>query len=57
MGQVAVSDANYIRQLIFRTQRPEVRAAACRIVEALDAAAEYKRRASRSSGRRSRASA
>jgi hypothetical protein len=57
MGQVAVSDPNYIRQLIFRAQRPEVRAAACRIVEALDAAAEHKRRASRSSGRRSRASA
>jgi hypothetical protein len=57
MGQVAVSDPDYIRQLIFRAQRPEVRAAACRIVEALDAAAEHKRRSSRSSGRRSRASA
>jgi hypothetical protein len=57
MGQVAVSDPDYIRKLIFRAQRPEVRAAACRIVEALDAAAEHKRRASRSSGRRSRASA
>jgi hypothetical protein len=57
MGQVAVSDPDYIRQLIFRAQRPEVRVAACRIVEALDAAAEHKRRTSRSSGRRSRASA
>jgi hypothetical protein len=56
MGQVAVSDPDYIRQLIFRAQRPEVRAAACRIVEALDAAAEHRRRAARSS-RRSRASA
>jgi hypothetical protein len=57
MGQVAVSDPDYIRKLIFRAQRPEVRAAACRIVEALDAAAEHKRRASRSSGRRARTSA
>jgi hypothetical protein len=57
MGQVAVSDSDYIRQLIFRAQRPEVRAAACRIVEALDAAAEHKRRSARSRGRRSRASA
>jgi hypothetical protein len=37
---VAVSDPEYIRQLIFRARRPEVRAAACRIVEALDAAVE-----------------
>jgi hypothetical protein len=57
MGQVAVIDPSYIREMIFRAQRPEVRAASCRIVEALDAAAEHKRRASRSSGRRSRASA
>jgi hypothetical protein len=57
IGQVAVSDPDYIRQLIFRAQRPEVRAAACRVVEALNAAAEHKRRTSRSSGRQSRASA
>jgi hypothetical protein len=42
MGQVAVSDPNYIRQLIFRAQRADVRAATCRIVEALDAAADHK---------------
>jgi hypothetical protein len=57
MGKVAVSDPDYIRQLIFRAQRPEVRAAACRLVKALDAAAEHKRRAARGGGRRSRASA
>jgi hypothetical protein len=57
MGQVAVSDPDYIRQLIFRAQRPEVRAAASQIVEAIDAAAEHKRRASRTSSRRQRTSA
>jgi hypothetical protein len=57
LGQVAMSDPNYIRQLVIRAQRPEVRAAAARLIEAIDAAAEHKRRASRSTGRRSRASA
>jgi len=57
LGQVAMTDPNYIRQLVIRAQRPEVRAAAARLIEAIDAAAEHKRRASRSTGRRSRASA
>jgi hypothetical protein len=57
LGQVAVSNPEYIRQLVIRAQRPEVRAAAARLIEAIDAAAEHKRRASRSSSRRSRASA
>jgi hypothetical protein len=56
LGKVAVSDPEYIRQLVIRAQRPEVRAAAARVIEAIDAAAEHKRR-SRSSSRRSRASA
>jgi hypothetical protein len=57
LGQVAASNPEYIRQLVIRAQRPEVRAAAARLVEAIDAAAEHKRRAGRSSSRRSRASA
>jgi hypothetical protein len=57
LGLVAVSNPEYIRQLVIRAQRPEVRAAAARLVEAIDAAAEHKRRTGRSSSRRSRASA
>jgi hypothetical protein len=57
LGQVAVSNPEYIRQLVIRAQRPEVRAAAAGLVEAIDAAAEHKRRATRSSSRRSPASA
>jgi hypothetical protein len=57
LGQVAASNPDYIRQLVIRAQRPEVRAAAARLIEAIDAAAEHKRRTSRSSSRRSRASA
>ena len=47
-------DPDYVRQLVNRAQRPEVRAAAGRLVEAIDAAAEHKKRAARSSSRRSR---
>jgi hypothetical protein len=57
LGQVAVSNPEYVRQLVIRAQWPEVRAAAARLVEAIDARAEHKRRAGRSSSRRSRASA
>jgi hypothetical protein len=57
LGQVAVRNPEYIRQLVIRAQRPEVRAAAARLIEAIDAAAEHKRRMSRSSSRRSRVSA
>jgi hypothetical protein len=55
LAQVAMHDPDYVRQLVMRAQRPEVRAAAGRLVEAIDAAAEHKKRASRSSSRRSRA--
>jgi hypothetical protein len=41
LAQVAMSNPEYIRQLMTRAQRPEVRAAAGRLVQALDAAAEH----------------
>jgi hypothetical protein len=53
LAQVALSNPEYIRQLMRRAQRPEVRAAAGRLVQALDAAAEHKPK-TRSSGRRGR---
>jgi hypothetical protein len=56
LAQVAMHDPDYVRQLVNRAQRPEVRAAAGRLVEAIDAAAEHKKRASRLSSRRSRPS-
>jgi hypothetical protein len=56
LAQVAVHDPDYVRQLVIRAQRPEVRAAAGRLVEAIDAAAEHWKRTSHSSSRRSRAS-
>jgi hypothetical protein len=55
LAQVAMHDPDYVRQLVTRTQRPEVRAAAGRLIEAIDAAAEHKKRTSRSSGWKSRA--
>jgi hypothetical protein len=57
LGQVAMIDPDYIRQLVIRAQRPEVRAAAARLTQAIDAAVDHKRRASRSTAKRSRASA
>jgi hypothetical protein len=42
LAQVAMSNPEYIRQLMRSAQRPEVRAAAGRVVQALDAAAEHK---------------
>lgn len=54
LAQVAISDPDYIRQLMTRAQRPEVRAAASRLVSALDAAAAHKPRPTRVAGRRSR---
>jgi hypothetical protein len=42
LAQVAMSNPEYIRQLMRGAQRPEVRAAARRLVQALDAAAEHK---------------
>jgi hypothetical protein len=44
LAQVAMSNPEYIRQLMRAAQRPEVRAAAGRLVQALDAAAEHKPR-------------
>jgi hypothetical protein len=54
LAQVAMSDPDYVRQLVNRAQRPEVRAAAGRLVEALEAASAHKPRAARGSSRRSR---
>jgi hypothetical protein len=56
LAQVAMNHPDYIRQLVTRAQRPEVRAAAGRLVEALDAAAEHKHRMTRSTARRGRSS-
>jgi hypothetical protein len=49
LAQVAMHDPDYVRLLVVRAQRPEVRAAAGRLVEAIDAAAEHKRRTTRTS--------
>jgi len=54
LATVALHHPEYIRQLVMRAQRPEVRAAAGRLVEALDAAAEHRPRTSRGA-RRARA--
>ena len=51
LAQVAMHNPEYIRQLVLSAQRSEVRAAAGRLVEALDAAADHKRRTSRPSRR------
>jgi hypothetical protein len=45
LAQVAMSNPEYIRQLMWGAQRPEVRAAAGRLAQALDAAAEHKPKA------------
>ena len=55
LAQVAMSNPEYIRQLMRGAQRPEVRAAAGRLVQALDAAAEHKPK-TRNSARRGRPS-
>jgi hypothetical protein len=52
IGQVAMHHPEYIRELVTRAQRPEVRAAASRLVDALDAADEHKRRTPRAAARR-----
>jgi len=54
LAQVAMSHPEYVRQLMTRAQRPEVRAAAGRLVEAMDAAAEHKRKTGRGASRRGR---
>ena len=55
LAQVAMSNPEYIRQLMRSAQRPEVRAAAGRLVQALDAAAEHRPK-TRGSARRGRLS-
>jgi hypothetical protein len=54
LAQVAMNDPDYVRQLVIRAQRPEVRAAAGRLVDALDAAVAHKPRNTRGPGRRTR---
>ena len=55
LAQVAMCNPEYIRQLMRGAQRPEVRAAAGRLVQALDAAADHKPK-TRNSARRGRPS-
>lgn len=52
LAQVAMNDPAYVRHLVMRAERPEVRAAAGRLVSALDAAEEHKPRAARRANRR-----
>jgi hypothetical protein len=54
LAQVAMTNPDYVRQLVARAKRPEVRAAAGRLVGALEAAAEHRRRDARGPGRRAR---
>jgi hypothetical protein len=54
LAQVAMNHPEYVRQLMTRAQWPEVRAAAGRLVEALDAAAEHQRKSARGASRRGR---
>jgi hypothetical protein len=56
LAQVTMSNPDYLRQLVTRAQRPEVRAAAGRLVEALEAASAHKRHAARGTSRRTRTS-
>jgi hypothetical protein len=53
LAQVAISNPEYIRELMTHARRPEVRAAAGRLVQALDAAAEHRPK-SRGPARRGR---
>jgi hypothetical protein len=52
LAHVAMSNPDYLGQLVTRAQRPEVRAAAGRLVEALEAASAYERHAARGTSRR-----
>jgi hypothetical protein len=56
LAQVAIAHPEYIRELLVSARRPEVRAAAGRLVEALDAAAEHTRKSPRGAARRGHAS-
>ena len=55
LAEVAMHDPDYVRGLVNRAQRPEVREAAGRLVSALEAAAEHKPRAARGVNRKSSA--
>jgi hypothetical protein len=55
LAEVATHDPDYVRGLVNRAQRPEVREAAGRLVSALEAAAEHKPRAARGANRKSSA--
>ena len=55
LAEVAMHDPDYVRGLVNRAQRPEVREAAGRLVSALEAAAEHKPRAARGANRKSSA--
>ena len=57
LAQVAMHHPEYIRQLVTQAQRPEVRAAARRLVDALDAAAEHKQTTTRGAARGGRSRA
>jgi hypothetical protein len=52
LAQVAMHHPEYIRELVRRARRPEVRAAAGRLVEALDAAGEHRRTPAHGAARR-----
>ena len=52
LADVAMRDPDYVRGLVNRAQRPEVREAAGRLVSALEAAAEHKPRAPRGANRK-----
>ncbi len=54
LAQVAMGHPEYIRNLVISARRPEVRAAASKLVEALDAAAEHKRKTAHAGARRGR---
>jgi hypothetical protein len=55
LAEVAMHDPDYVRGLVNRAQRPEVREAAGRLVSALEAAADHKPRAARGANRKSSA--
>src|SRR5262249_13953022 len=54
--QVAAMDPDYVRQLALAAQRPEVRAAARKLVIALEQVAAHRPRTARPAGRRAPAS-
>jgi hypothetical protein len=55
LAEVTMHDPDYVRGLVNRAQRPEVREAAGRLVSALEAAADHKPRAARGANRKSSA--